>query len=467
MTQTSTLPPLRVAIIGGGLSGALVAWHLARQASPEQVSITVIEPRAELGRGLAYSTSDSDHRLNVPATKMTMDTRDPAHYQRWLASPGAPFLPPGAATLAGDIFTPRKVFGQYVAEHLAPLLGAGRVRHARTRAIGAARGSNGYRVQLEDGGNVAADVLVLATSHPAPGLPKELRDLGGHPALIADAYGAGALDAIAAGDSVLIVGSGLTGADVVATLHGKGHRGLIFLMSRHGRRPKGQAPRQGESRADFADAPATRATALLRRIRQAIRADASVGLSWHAALDRVRAQAPAIWHALPLVERARVLRHLRGLWDVHRFRVAPQTQAALDAEERAGRLHPVAGRIVRAQPQGPTITVDIAQRNGGEVLRVDVDHVVLATGPAHGAAIAWNPVLADLARQGLISADPLGLGIGTTAEGAVPGSEGTILVAGPLARGAVGELMGVPEITAWSEAIARLIAEKVPAIIGV
>ena len=56
-----------IAILGGGLSGAAVAYHLARLDCAAR--IVVVEPRAELGRGLAYSATDPDHRLNVPATK--------------------------------------------------------------------------------------------------------------------------------------------------------------------------------------------------------------------------------------------------------------------------------------------------------------------------------------------------------------------------------------------------------------
>ncbi len=54
----------RVVIIGGGFSGAVLAWHLHRTA-PHRHHIVIVEPRDEIGRGLAYDSSDPAHRITV------------------------------------------------------------------------------------------------------------------------------------------------------------------------------------------------------------------------------------------------------------------------------------------------------------------------------------------------------------------------------------------------------------------
>lgn len=454
MTNVHIKAPLTVAIIGGGLSGAAVAYHLANLTDAD---ITVIEPRADLGRGMAYATPDPDHRLNVPDHKMTLRSDRPEDFRAWLHSATAPSLPANSARLSGEIYAPRAVFGAYVAAQLYPLQQQGRLRHVQARVISVSRPDR-YRLGLSDGGQVTADIVVLAATHPNAGLPRELGNLAGDPALITDPFATGALAGVAEDARLLIVGNGLTSADIVASLHRRGHRGQITALSRHGLRSQPHGPTQPETKADFAKTPPRTALDLLRRTRAAVAQDQTVGLTWHAVFDRMRAQGPAIWAALPEPERRRFLRHLRALWDVHRFRIAPQTYEANQQMQRLGRLVTLAARIVTATAGSP-IKLGLQARHNGTRFTIAVDRVILATGPAHGGVIKSTPALADLAALGLLQLDPLGLGLLTAANGqAVPLSgapDGSLLVAGPLARATVGELMGVPEVITWAEHIAR------------
>jgi uncharacterized NAD(P)/FAD-binding protein YdhS len=446
-----------VAIIGGGLSGAAVAYHLAGVLPAGKVDVVVVEPRPELGRGLAYSAADPDHRLNVPDSKMSLRSDQMDHFQRWLGSPQAPVLPRGSALLNGDVFAPRAVFGTYVAAQLAPLLASGHVRHVQAGVAGIARDAR-YGLRLTNGAVLHADVLVLAATHPKAALPRELAALADHPALIADPLQAAALDGIGADERILIVGNGLTSADIVATLHRKGHRGPVTALSRHGWRSKPHGPKQAETSADFAQEPAATTLQLLRNVRLALAADTALGLTWHAVFDKLRAQGPSIWAALSKTERRRFLRHLRALWDIHRFRVAPQTLEASLKMQRLGRLTHLAARILRVEA-GAALEFRLRERHSGINFPLVVDRVILATGPNHAAVIEATPALGDLAALGLLQPDPLGLGLHTTPQGhAVPPHgqpDGSVLIAGPLARGTVGELMGVPEVITWAEHIAR------------
>ncbi|VXD12701.1 FAD/NAD(P)-binding protein [Planktothrix paucivesiculata] len=60
----------KIAIIGGGFSGVMVAIHLLEK-STYPVNIYLIEQRNQLGEGIAYSTPSDHHLLNVSAGKMS------------------------------------------------------------------------------------------------------------------------------------------------------------------------------------------------------------------------------------------------------------------------------------------------------------------------------------------------------------------------------------------------------------
>ena len=62
-------PAFRVAIVGGGFAGAAAALRMI-EAGDGSLAITVVEPRAALGRGIAYSTPEPGHLMNGPARAM-------------------------------------------------------------------------------------------------------------------------------------------------------------------------------------------------------------------------------------------------------------------------------------------------------------------------------------------------------------------------------------------------------------
>ncbi|MEJ7618700.1 MAG: FAD/NAD(P)-binding protein [Pyrinomonadaceae bacterium] len=105
-----------IAIIGGGLSGTLVAAHLlARKlmsdARRRPLRVVLIERAADqLGRGVAYGTSDRVHLLNVPACNMSAFADEPDHFLRWCDRRGI--------SITRDTFVPRMIYGEYLPDVL-------------------------------------------------------------------------------------------------------------------------------------------------------------------------------------------------------------------------------------------------------------------------------------------------------------------------------------------------------------
>jgi uncharacterized NAD(P)/FAD-binding protein YdhS len=78
-----------------------------------------------------------------------------------------------------------------------------------------------------------------------------------------------------------------------------------------------------------------------------------------------------------------------------------------------------------------------------------------------------NPVLRAMAGRGLLRAEAQGLGVEVDSFARVIAADGTpspsLFVAGPLARGYFGELMGLPQVSLQPERLAITIAELLQA----
>src|SRR4029079_505649 len=73
--------PAVVAVVGAGAAGTLTAIHLRDRAVRDERALhtVLVDPRPEPGRGVAYSTADRRHLLNVPAGGMSALADQPGH----------------------------------------------------------------------------------------------------------------------------------------------------------------------------------------------------------------------------------------------------------------------------------------------------------------------------------------------------------------------------------------------------
>ena len=326
-----------IVIIGGGFSGAAVAIELLRLA-PNGVRVTLLEPPVP-GAGVAYSTAEPTHQINVPAARMQLAGDEgrlrslvppsACLYRRCAgAAPGQFRLPSSAASLVA------------MWRSVCRRRGVQR-RTASPPARSGARFHQGM-VTTDGGLQLKADLLVLAISHPPPSLPTQAEAWRHHPALIANPWQPGALDAIAPHARVAVMGTGLTIADTVATLDRLGHRGSIVAFSRHGLLSRGNLSGAGATWPGDYQQGSLRQR--LVRSASTSRMRRSRSLSWQVVLDAVRQQGQRIWRALSVADRQRFLRHLRHYWDVHRLRVAPQVAEVLEARQRTGSLQVAGGQ---------------------------------------------------------------------------------------------------------------------------
>ncbi len=406
--------------------------------------------------------------MNVSASRLSLFSERPDDFELWLDRDGRIAADPAATLPDGRRYPQRGLYGAYVADTLRQVASAavaGSCRHVRSRATGARRRpGGGYRVRLSDDAAIEADLLLLATGHPAPQTPAFLGDVP-REALVADPWAPDALAAVAADHEILVVGTGLTACDIVASLRARGHRGRITAVSRRGLLPRPRTTKPVAAFGDFDTRPAETAIGLLRAVRAAVGEATASGRPWEDVIDALRTQAGTVWNALSLAERRRLLRHLRPFWDVHRFQSAPQVARAIADAEAEDRLRVRAAAVVSVTPSNGRLRAVLRPRERrGEAAEtaVVVDRVIDCTGPGHRTLVDTNPFLADLAEAGLLRADDTRLGLSTDRLSRAIDWGGRaapdLFVLGPPARAAHGELMGLPQVSAQPRDVARAVA---------
>ena len=414
----------RVAIVGAGFSGAMLAARLAESG----VASVLINRSPDFGLGVAYSTPFEGHLLNVRSSRMSALADQPDHFVRWLEAHAPGFADP-------DGFAPRKLFGRYVQARLAGVEAAhpGLIE----RVVGTVAAIEDTAVVLSDGRRIEAGAVVLTTGNPAPKTAS-----GGSARVLSDPWAQGALDRIGAQDEVVIVGTGLTMVDMLQALEANGWRGRARALSRRGLLPRvhGDLPDPPE-----APSPAMLDGPLSARVK-ASRAVAR-GAGWREMMEGLRPITADLWASADPRTRRAIVRHLRPWWDVHRHRIAPRIGDFIDRLFADGRLSVVAGRVKTITAEADGVRLDWTRRGQGQPPMTG-HWLIDCTGPGH--APEADPVTGPLLASGRARLDPLRLGLELDASGRVLQADGTadasLFVLGPPARAAFWETIAVPDI---------------------
>lgn len=431
-----------VLIIGGGFSGAMLAYQLLRREP--QLDVAIVDSGETPGRGVAYRTNYLCHILNVPAGGMSALPDDRTHFIKWAQRNHDPRVEAGS-------FLPRAVYGRY----LDSLLKEAATRSGRDfpwfrdQALTITREGGDYCVQLKSGGAIRAKAVVIATGNVPPGDPMVPGLTEAAKRYVAFSWTANALEGLRGRTNVLLIGAGLTSLDLAVALAAKGFRGKIHMLSR-----RGLVPLPHESAGTWPlfwneDSPRT-ARGLMRLIREQVDMAAEAGVDWRAVINALRPVTSQIWRSLPDEERRRFMRHLRPYWDVHRHRVAPEVSHTLSRLMREKRIQVHAGRVTNYREEKDHATVTYRRRRDGKTEEIQVGRVINCTGPEADWRRIDNALLSSLFAQGLARPDALFLGLDVDPDGAVIGQDGaaseSLFAIGPVRKGCLWETTAVPEL---------------------
>jgi hypothetical protein len=222
--------PATIAVVGGGASGCLTAMQVARATAGRLIEIVIIEP-VELGAGLGFSTPRSTASAQCAARAMSALPEESEHFLE-LAAPACRCRVPGRR------FRPALVLRR------VPPAGAGRCRRCCGHGIAGAAASSGHRPPsawpaaapdperwrqpgsgcggVGDGPQRAGHVLGTGGAAPVG-------------RFVADPWRTDRESRLPAGSDVLLVGAGLTMADMARRWAVDGVR--LHVVSRHGALP--------------------------------------------------------------------------------------------------------------------------------------------------------------------------------------------------------------------------------------
>lgn len=496
-------PALRVVIIGGGFAGVCTAVQLLR-ATQHALAICIVEPRAALGQGQAYSTTDPDHRLNAPSFVHSIHADDAWHIDRWCAANRILDEDPQARWSDGAVYLRRSSYARYLADSLHQQLAqtqargiAASLEHLQAQAVAlsptqarsAADGidlqaDQGWHVTLNNGATLIADLVVIATGNPPQQAPAMLQPWADAPGVISNAFDPQKLATIAPSTQLVVLGAGLTTQDLLVSLLRRGHHGPITVLSRHGLQPRPLGPLPLALRQAFAAGVALPGGVLLDRLNspppafithtceppnlrrwlRALRLRSAeltaAGDSWYTAFDELRDSVWQLWPSLPLQQQRRMLRLLRTWYDVHRYRTVPHTEAAIRQAQAQGLVRMLAGRVLAIEP-GTQASTGVAGapkpwtihwQHAGQAGQMHADVIVSCTGLDFAANVRHNPLLAQACAAGCLQPDALQLGLNVDARGCAIDAQGrpqpSLRIVGPPTLGSYGDPIGAMFIAA-------------------
>ncbi len=438
-----------VVIIGGGCSGALVLASLLRNATTS-LKVHLIERRAVLGEGVAYSTKRPSHVLNVPCKNMSGIAEEPSHLLNWMASTGKDYGPLD--------FLPRRDFSEYLrycideSAKKALVVGAS-YSSVHSEVVGLQKIDSWWQLEFSDRAPLFAKQVVLATG---------LYFHENEPRIIKNPW---VMDLASLGSKarICVVGAGLSMVDMVLWLNELGFQGKIEVLAKFGNLPLAHRLASfSESLAiDWLQHKSLRD--LFRAFRGELRLLPERGLSWHSLIDSLRPYTQTLWQRFTAAEKKRFGRHLAGLWDQHRHRIAPSVSERMQHLKDTGFFSMHKAMVERLESHSDHVMVHY--KSEGTIKAEAFDYVISCMGLESNYTRVKSPVIEKALAQGYVCPGSGGRGLLATKEGRLIDNQGQIhpdfYTLGFMQVGNLFESIAVPEIRSQAQAIAQAAAKHI------
>jgi uncharacterized NAD(P)/FAD-binding protein YdhS len=446
----------RILIVGGGLSGTLLALQFAKRKGNHEVILLEKNPQL-LGRGIAYNNDFTHQPLNVPASGMSLFPETPDHFVQWLTVNAFRYNHL-IREITPESFVPRKIFGDYIVEQLQKAHhdhnGTFEIRIDEVLSL--TRRGKQLVAGLESGIALEADEVILALGNFPPGDLFPLQPgLNTAPGYFPFPWSDEIYSGIRGEENILLVGTGLSAVDVALGLHLRNFRGHITMLSRRGKLP---LPHNLAYQAIAIDDPGyLNPREALLWLKEQMKKNHAV--PWTAVMDGIRPLTQLIWKRWSNEEKSYFLKRLRPIWEVVRHRIPAQSSAVLEELMQAQQLEVRKGKIVSGKtlPDG----IEVTWQEDEKTRQAVYNKVINCTGPESNYRKVKLPVLGNLMDQGLLVNDALGLGILCTEEGRIIGKDNLpvqgLWCIGPMRKAVLWETTAIRELRIQALELSELV----------
>ena len=429
-----------ISIIGSGLSGSLLTINLIKNwKEKERLNINLIERDPQkFNTGVAYSTEEFTHLLNVRCSNMSIFPDDPDHFYNWLKKFGY--------TYTKNDFVPRTIFGQYIKYNFKhTIVDKSESINFNTifdEVVDISNENSKYKLQFKTGEEITSDIVVLALGQISVAEIDLLKFSN-----IDNYYRTPWTDEIFAKlkseDNILFIGSGLTTHDIILSLKERNHQGKLHAISRNGYHPI--VHKLYDPYPSFYGEVKDKD---INQIFNIVRKHLKNHNEPRAVIDSLRPYVSDIWKSLSKTDKSRFLRHLNPIWNSIRHRMPESTFDSLNELENSGQLRFLKGQILNVEKDSK-IKVKFFNKETKNIEELIVDLVINCIGPESNYKRLNLPLIKNLLDSGIIECDEQSITIKTNNWNVInkSGQEiNNLMAIGPVLKGELFECTAVPEI---------------------
>lgn len=454
-----------IGIIGGGASGIILLLHLIKQATGS-LSLLLFNSGYPLSKGVAYSTTDQDHLLNVRAGRMSLYADEPLHFVEWLKKQQEYPAALGQDN-DQDAFVPRYLYGRYLSETFQNVLDRLpdhiQVHIAEVKVIEISKNEI-FTIKTETGELFHVHHAALCTGIESPVQLPGIKELPADERIHINPWINKNLS-VKSEEHVLLIGTGLTMVDHVLSLINSDFKGSITALSKHGQLHLAHPEHKQSLKSDIPFIPPADLKGLFSLIKKRIKEHPDPQGWEEPVLEDIRPYTQQLWFNYSTEEKQQFLRHLQHLWSKLRHRIPYNIYLQLKSAIDHHQLKLAGGFLtgIEIQPQQLLVTFKNRKKNSNET--IVVNRIINCTGPVLDVDRSTNPLIRSLSQQGLIRNSASKLGPDAMPDGRLIDKAGKthedFFTLGPPLRGVIWEAVAVPEIRVGSKEIARIIISRI------